>query len=113
MIILDLYLIYNYDFFRLLFFTYVFSLIFTPYILFPFDRGIAMVMEGIAKVTYPGVTSEKILAQVNQTADALKKPKKLWTESESSDLEGTYIHTCKHAFFFFLRIIFIIFPLDA
>ena len=47
-----------------------------------------MIQEGIAKVTHPSVTSEEILVQVNQTAEALKKPKKLWTESESSDLEG-------------------------
>lgn len=47
-----------------------------------------MIKEAIAKVTHPSVTTEEILTQVNQTADALKKPKKFWTESESSDIEG-------------------------
>lgn len=51
-------------------------------------RGTALIKEGIAKVTHPTVTTEEILNQVNITAEALKKPKKIWTESESSDYEG-------------------------
>lgn len=47
-----------------------------------------MIKEGVSKVTHPGVTSEEILRQVNLTAEALKKPKKFWTDSESSDIEG-------------------------
>lgn len=46
-----------------------------------------MIEEGIAKVTHVGVTSVQILTQVNQTAEALKKPKKYWTESDS-DIDG-------------------------
>ena len=49
-----------------------------------------MIGEGINKVTHPEVTSEEILKQVNLTAEALKKPKKFWTDSESSDLEGKF-----------------------
>lgn len=48
-----------------------------------------MVQEGIDKVTHAGVTSEEIVSQVNITAEAIKKPKRFWTESESSDMEGT------------------------
>ena len=47
----------------------------------------ALINENIAKVTHVGVTSEEVLIQVNQTAEALKKPKKYWTESDS-DMEG-------------------------
>lgn len=47
-----------------------------------------MIDEGLAKVTHPGVTSEEILKQVDLTAEALKKPKRRWTDSESSEFEG-------------------------
>ena len=57
--------------------------------MFFFSRAKALITEAIAKVTHANVTSAEILAQVNLTADALKKPKKLWTESESSDIEGS------------------------
>ena len=50
-----------------------------------------LIKDALAKIMNPNVTSEQILAQVNQTAQALKKPKKLWTESESSDLEGMFV----------------------
>lgn len=51
----------------------------------------SMIHDGISKVTRPGVTSQEILKQVNLTAEALKKPKKCWTDSESSEFEGNII----------------------
>lgn len=55
---------------------------------FIFLRGKSLISEGIEKVTRPSITSEELLRQVNLTAEALRKPKKMWTESESSDLDG-------------------------
>ena len=49
-----------------------------------------MITDAIKKVTHPSVTSEEILTKVNQTADAIKKPKKMWTESDSSEIEGIF-----------------------
>lgn len=59
--------------------------------LFLIYRGHELIEQGIAKVTHPSVTTEEILAQVNQTAEALKKPKKFWSESDESDMEGMCI----------------------
>lgn len=53
----------------------------------------SLIKEGINKVTHSGLTSEEMLRQVNATAEALKKPKKMWTESDSSDLDGKYGNT--------------------
>lgn len=50
-----------------------------------------LIKDGIKKVSYPSLTSEELLKQVNLTADALKKPKKSWTESES-EIEGINIY---------------------
>ena len=48
----------------------------------------SLIKEGIDKVTRPGLTSDELLKQTNITADAIRKPKKFWTESESSDVDG-------------------------
>ena len=56
-----------------------------------FFRGKELIKNGIQKVTHPGLTSEELLIQVNLTSDALKKQKKVWTESDESELEGIVI----------------------
>lgn len=48
----------------------------------------SLIKEGIEKITHSDVTSEEIMRQANLTAEAIRKPKKYWTESDGSELEG-------------------------
>ena len=69
-------------------FIYYYCIYISCFALFSLFRAMSLIKEGIDKVTRPGLTSDELLKQTNITADAIRKPKKFWTESESSDVDG-------------------------
>lgn len=56
--------------------------------LLSFVRAKMLIKEGIEKVSHPGLKSAELSRQVNITAEAIKKPTRFWTDSDTSEIEG-------------------------